>query len=281
MEELKKQKLYLQKQIDCMYMLKAANPGKQALLNNKLDSLAKQLSDVVREMEATIEQMGPVGETFRNQQRFEGDQASTSRSETPQPHVRPILQPATLPFEEGEVYKKRQQPSTAAATRKVLQVPAVPNEVLQVPAVRPDISSEVEEPQVPGGSALQEDSGREGLPMGDVPLDGISVADLGPVVVTILKSPAHYNGKDIGLSAGKLTGEEYAEIISTVTKQMVKDAKLLPDDYEAGGGPHGMANMFRFYMMSPNRDVELTHKLNPKIRNFQQWMEENKAAFKC
>ncbi|KAM3916752.1 nmrA-like family domain-containing protein 1 isoform 1-T1 [Leptodactylus fuscus] len=119
-----------------------------------------------------------------------------------------------------------------------------------------------------------------GLPMGDVPLDGISVADLGPAVVTILKSPACYKGKNIGLSAGKLTVEEYAEIMSVITKQMIKDAKILPEDYEQQGGAHNMANMFRFYMMRPDRDVVLTQKLNPKVRNFQQWMEENKKAFR-
>ncbi|XP_069838298.1 nmrA-like family domain-containing protein 1 [Dendropsophus ebraccatus] len=120
-----------------------------------------------------------------------------------------------------------------------------------------------------------------GIPMGDVPLDGISVADLGPVVVSILKSPANYKGRNIGLSAGKLTVEEYAKIMSTVTKEAIKDAKILPDKYEEQTGAHSMANMFRFYMMRPDRDVELTHKLNPKVRNFQQWMEENKEAFKC
>ncbi|KAG9461047.1 hypothetical protein GDO78_018338 [Eleutherodactylus coqui] len=116
--------------------------------------------------------------------------------------------------------------------------------------------------------------------MGDVPLDMISVVDLGPAVVSILKSPACYKGKDIGLSAGKLTVEEYAKIMSSVTKEIIKDAKILPDQYEEQGGVHGMAGMFRFYMMRPNRDVELTHKLNPKVSNFQQWMEKNKEAFK-
>ncbi|XP_075687583.1 nmrA-like family domain-containing protein 1 [Rhinoderma darwinii] len=118
------------------------------------------------------------------------------------------------------------------------------------------------------------------IPMGEVPLDGISVEDLGPAVVSILKSPASYKGKNIGLSAGKITVEEYAEIMSTVTKNIIKDAKILPDTYEERAGAHSMANMFRFYMMRPDRDVALTHKLNPKVRNFQQWMEENEEAFK-
>lgn len=64
------------------------------------------------------------------------------------------------------------------------------------------------------------------LPMGDVPLDGISVKDLGPCVVTILKHPSHYGGKNIGLSAEKLTVAQYAHIMSEVTGKTIKDAKV-------------------------------------------------------
>ncbi|XP_053326851.1 nmrA-like family domain-containing protein 1 [Spea bombifrons] len=120
------------------------------------------------------------------------------------------------------------------------------------------------------------------LPVGDVPFDGFSVADLGHVVVSILKSPSEYAGKDIGLSAEKLTAEQYAAILSKVTGKTIKDAKVSPDAYEKLGFPGAaeLANMFRFYMMRPDRDVELTLKLNPKAKKFQQWLEENKDAFK-
>lgn len=37
--------------------------------------------------------------------------------------------------------------------------------------------------------------------------------------------------------------------------------------------------MFRFYALKPDRSVELTMKLNPKARTFQQWLADNKAAF--
>ncbi|XP_040212205.1 nmrA-like family domain-containing protein 1 [Rana temporaria] len=119
------------------------------------------------------------------------------------------------------------------------------------------------------------------LPMGDVPLDGISVKDLGPCVVSILKHPSHYGGKNIGLSAEKLTVAQYAHIMSEVTGKTIKDAKIHHDDFEkrmAHGAKH-MADMFRFYMTRPERDVEVTHKLNPKVKAFRPWLEENKAAF--
>lgn len=40
-----------------------------------------------------------------------------------------------------------------------------------------------------------------------------------------------------------------------------------------------MAAMFRFYALKPDRNVELTMKLNPKARTFPQWVADNKAAF--
>ncbi|KAM5152033.1 nmrA-like family domain-containing protein 1 [Mantella aurantiaca] len=119
------------------------------------------------------------------------------------------------------------------------------------------------------------------LPMGDVPLDGISVKDLGPCVVSILKHPSHYSGKNIGLSAEKLKVSQYAHIMSEVTGKTIKDAKIHPDDFEKRLSHEAkrMADMFRFYITGPDRDVALTHKLNPKVKAFRPWMEENKGAF--
>ncbi|XP_069838296.1 nmrA-like family domain-containing protein 1 [Dendropsophus ebraccatus] len=120
------------------------------------------------------------------------------------------------------------------------------------------------------------------IPVGDVPLETMSVKDLGDVVVSILKSPSKYIGKDMRLSAERLTISQYAAIMSNVTGKDIRDAKITPEEYEKFGFPgvEEVANMFRFYIMMPDRDKELTLKLNPKAKNFQQWMEENKEAFK-
>ncbi|XP_069840465.1 nmrA-like family domain-containing protein 1 [Dendropsophus ebraccatus] len=121
-----------------------------------------------------------------------------------------------------------------------------------------------------------------GIPMGDAPLYAMSVKDLGGVVVSVLKSPSEYIGKDIGLSTGKLTVEQYAAIMSSVTGKDIRDAKITIEQYEKLGFPgvEELANMFRFFVTKLHRDVELTYKLNPKAKNFQQWMEENKEGFK-
>ncbi|KAM3916753.1 nmrA-like family domain-containing protein 1 isoform 2-T2 [Leptodactylus fuscus] len=120
------------------------------------------------------------------------------------------------------------------------------------------------------------------IPMGDVLLDGMSVTDLGGVVVSILKSPSEYIGKDLGLSTEKLTVAEYAAILSRVLNKDIKDAKITADVYEKLGFPGALelANMFRFYGLNPDRSVELTLKLNPKAMKFEQWVEKKKEAFK-
>lgn len=65
-----------------------------------------------------------------------------------------------------------------------------------------------------------------GLPMGDVPIDGMAVADLGPVVLSLLKTPEEYVGRNIGLSTCRHTAEEYAALLSQHTGRAVRDAKV-------------------------------------------------------
>ncbi|XP_044527637.1 nmrA-like family domain-containing protein 1 [Gracilinanus agilis] len=120
------------------------------------------------------------------------------------------------------------------------------------------------------------------LPMKDIPLDGISVADIGPAVASIFRSPEEFLGKTVGLSAEALTVQQYADILSKTLGKVVKDSKISLEDYEKLGLPEvkEMAAMMRFYHMRPDRDVQLTHKLNPKVKSFSQFVSENKDAFK-
>ncbi|XP_018423532.1 PREDICTED: nmrA-like family domain-containing protein 1 [Nanorana parkeri] len=119
------------------------------------------------------------------------------------------------------------------------------------------------------------------LPMGDIPMDGISVADLGPIVRSVLLNPSEYIGKDIGLSADKLTIKRYAEIMSKVIGKTIVDSKIPPEVYEKLGFPGAdeMANMFRFYHMRPDRSMEVTRRLNPDLKTFEQFMVSKKEAF--
>ncbi|XP_032317029.1 nmrA-like family domain-containing protein 1 isoform X1 [Camelus ferus] len=119
------------------------------------------------------------------------------------------------------------------------------------------------------------------LPMGDVPMDGMSVTDLGPVVLSLLKMPEEYVGQDIGLSTCRHTAEEYATLLSKHTGKAVRDAKTTAEDYEKLGfpGARDLANMFRFYALKPDRDIGLTLRLNPKARTLDQWLEQHKGDF--
>ncbi|XP_068102559.1 nmrA-like family domain-containing protein 1 [Hyperolius riggenbachi] len=119
------------------------------------------------------------------------------------------------------------------------------------------------------------------IPMGNVPMDGISVADLGRVVLSIFENPSEYIGKDIGVSTEKLTIKQYAEIMSKVSGKTFVDSQITPEAYEKLGfrGAEELANMFRYLQTVPDRDVKLTHKLNPNTTNFLQFAESKKKDF--
>ncbi|XP_004675122.1 PREDICTED: nmrA-like family domain-containing protein 1 [Condylura cristata] len=120
------------------------------------------------------------------------------------------------------------------------------------------------------------------LPMGDTPMDGISVGDIGPIISSIFNCPEEFLGKAVGLSAEALTIQQYADILSKALGKEVRDAKISPETYEKLGFPAAqeLANMCRFYQMKPDRDVKLTHRLNPRVKSFSQFISENLDTFK-
>nr|XP_020024839.1 nmrA-like family domain-containing protein 1 [Castor canadensis] len=124
--------------------------------------------------------------------------------------------------------------------------------------------------------------GFKALPMGDIPMHGISVADVGAVVASIFNSPEQFLGKAVGLSAEALTVQQYADVLSKSLGKEVRDAKITPEAYEKLGFPAAkeLADMCRFYHMKPDRDVKLTHRLNPKVKSFSQFISENHRALK-
>ncbi|XP_041057214.1 nmrA-like family domain-containing protein 1 [Carcharodon carcharias] len=119
------------------------------------------------------------------------------------------------------------------------------------------------------------------IPMGGVPMDGMSVKDLGGVVLAILKSPEKYIGKEIGLSTDRLTIEEYAAVMSQHTGKTIRDSKISAKDYEEQNFPgvQELTKMFQFYLKQPHRNKDLTLMLNPKAQSFEEWMSKNKNAF--
>lgn len=119
------------------------------------------------------------------------------------------------------------------------------------------------------------------LPMGDVPMDGMAVSDLGPVVLSLLKKPEEYVGQNLGLSTCRHTAAEYAALLTRHTGKAVQHAKTTPEEYEKLGfpGARDLANMFRFYALKPDRNIDLTLQLNPKAQTLDQWLEQHKGDF--
>ncbi|KAK2533454.1 Nmral1 [Columba guinea] len=152
----------------------------------------------------------------------------------------------------------------------------VPTTIIRLPFYFENFLSIFKPQKVPQGHAFV-----LGLPMGDTPMDGMAVEDLGPVVLCLLKSPQEYIGRVIGLSAGKLTEAEYAAVLSQQTGKTMEASKISPEEYEKRGslGDKELAAMFRFYALKPDRNVDLTMQLNPKARTFPQWVADNKATF--
>ncbi|XP_056384180.1 uncharacterized protein LOC130277528 [Hyla sarda] len=153
MEELKHQKQMLQMQIDCVYKLKTANPQYKSMHDNKLYTLSTELATIVSEMDCLLERMGPLAESYRNQERFSQYQLnfdSEPRSdvipditaEEPQEVKRPLIKPPNFTFKDQHKYGEQQHQRPAAVPK---QEPAIP-----VPA---------EAPQVPEDPVHEEDSG--------------------------------------------------------------------------------------------------------------------------
>ena len=44
-------------------------------------------------------------------------------------------------------------------------------------------------------------------------------------------------------------------------------------------GAEEMANMFLLYQKGIERDIALTRKLNPKVKNFEEFVRANKSIF--
>lgn len=114
-------------------------------------------------------------------------------------------------------------------------------------------------------------------------LDTINVTEAGPAVAAVFESPDEYIGKKIGLSSDKATLVEYAAIISKVTGKTLKFNYVPPEVFAKFPfpGADDLAAMFEFFGFEdgPDRNIELTRKLDPNLSNFEKWATANKDAF--
>ena len=117
------------------------------------------------------------------------------------------------------------------------------------------------------------------IPMGNCPLPGIDVRDVGRCVVTILDDPETYAQRVLGLAGGIHSVQEYCDILNKHLAPLVfKDGKQSLKRHAILPYPGGveMASMFQFYQEGIERSVEITKKLNPKVCSFETFVQNHK-----
>lgn len=124
------------------------------------------------------------------------------------------------------------------------------------------------------------------LPMGDAKLPGIAADDIGRSAYGIFKRGKELVGKTVGIAGEHLTGSEMASAFSKVAGEEVAYNSVDPAVYRSFGfpGADDLGNMFQFKRdfereFCSQRPVDATRALNPSLRSFAQWLEENRGAF--
>ncbi|MDP2365945.1 MAG: NmrA/HSCARG family protein [Ignavibacteria bacterium] len=122
------------------------------------------------------------------------------------------------------------------------------------------------------------------LPMGDKKLPGIAADDIGKSAYSIFKEGNDFIGKTIGISGGHLTGKMMADSFTKALGQEVVYNAVPFDMYRSFGfpGADDLGNMFQFkhdfedYFCGA-RSLDFTRSINPAVKSFDAWLNENKA----
>lgn len=122
------------------------------------------------------------------------------------------------------------------------------------------------------------------IPMGDKKLPGIAVEDIGKSAYSIFKSGSEFIGRTVGISGGHLTGKQMADSFTKALGQEVVYNSVPFDVYRSFGfpGADDVGNMFQFKhdfeeAYCGARSLDFSKSINPELKNFDQWLNENKA----
>jgi uncharacterized protein YbjT (DUF2867 family) len=122
-------------------------------------------------------------------------------------------------------------------------------------------------------------------PMGEAKLPGIAAEDIGKTAFGIFKGGSEYIGKTVGIVGESLSFQEMSKRLESIGISPVQfnavDANLFRSFGFPGADEYG--NMFQVYrdfekQVNAARSVDVTRKLNPSLKNFDQWLNANKAA---
>jgi uncharacterized protein YbjT (DUF2867 family) len=121
------------------------------------------------------------------------------------------------------------------------------------------------------------------IAMGDKPLPGIAVEDIGKSAYGIFKAGPEFIGKTVGIAGQHLTGRQMAAALSKALDVDIAYDALTPEAYRNLGfpGADDLGNMFQFNRDFNDdyrrpRDVERTRLLNPHLQTFDQWLAANR-----
>lgn len=120
------------------------------------------------------------------------------------------------------------------------------------------------------------------LPMGDKPLPGIAAEDIGKCAYGIFRAGSALHGKTVGVAGEHLTGAQMAAAFTKALGQEVVYRDVPPEVYRGFGfpGAEDLGNMFQFKRdfneaFCGARSVEFSRRLNPELKSFGAWLEEN------
>ncbi len=121
------------------------------------------------------------------------------------------------------------------------------------------------------------------FPLADKKLAGIAADDIGKCAYGIFKAGDKYKGKTVGIAGEHLTGNEMAEKFSQALGKDVGYNAVPPEVYRGFGfpGAEDLGNMFQFHADFQKdhlevRDIDRTKSINPELKNFSEWLSENK-----
>jgi len=123
------------------------------------------------------------------------------------------------------------------------------------------------------------------LPMGDRKLPGIAADDIGRCAYGVLRQGERWVGQRVGIAGEHLTGAEMADALSKALGEPVVHQDVPFDVYRGLGfpGAEDLGNMFQYKhdfdeAFRGARDPAVARSLNPDLRTFARWLEENAHA---
>ncbi|WP_422749417.1 NmrA/HSCARG family protein [Mycobacterium sp. WMMD1722] len=121
------------------------------------------------------------------------------------------------------------------------------------------------------------------LPMGDRPLAGIAVEDIGRTALGVFARGADLVGRTVSIAGDILTGDQYAAALADALDRPVAYRPATVDEFRAQGFPSAveMGNMFQFYAeyaaeFTAARQLDRVRELNPRLQSFRDWLAEHR-----